>query len=141
MSAPSATVPTTTVDSTSNPYHSMPSNAISAIVSWATSGCPCTSKTILQRPSAVSYPNTFVIMWFGVSLGTYGTVPYVALDVHYQGGSIQAGKPLQALGGMWVKGINGAMKPEQDSNIRSSLTAQVPATSPEPTGMKKFGSY
>lgn len=109
---------------------------------WIQSGCPCASVEILQRPSAVSYPNTFVIMWKNpIVSGAKTPIAHICLDVHYDGAKIEAGQALQALGGFWAKGIAGALKPEQDIAFKPLLTPVVPAVSPDPTNLAKFGGY
>ena len=109
---------------------------------WIKSGCPAASVEILQRPSAVSYPNTFVIMWKNpIVAGAKAPIAHICLDVHYDGAMIEAGKAIQALGGFWAQGINGALKPEQDLTLKPLLIAKVPATSPDPTSLAKFGNY
>ena len=107
---------------------------------WVKNGCLAASMEILQRPSSVSYPNTFVIMWKNPTI-TGTPVAHICLDVHYDGTALEAGKPLQALGGFWAKGIVGDLKPQQDLTLKSLLTAKVPAVSPDPTGLAKFGKY
>ncbi len=119
----------------------MATNLVQALTLWVGGGCPCNEMVILQRPSAKKYPNTFVVMWKGVNLAGFGVVEYVALDLHYAGDSIQQGKDLTALGGLWVKGQQGAHKPEQDGNLRGLLKARVPAQSPDPSTLEKFGIY
>ncbi len=109
---------------------------------WITNGCMAASVEILQRPSAVSYPNTFVIMWKNpIVPNAKGPIAHICLDVHYEGGAIEAGKAIQALGGLWAQGINGAMKPEQDLTLKPLLIGKVPAVSPDPTTLAKFGGY
>jgi hypothetical protein len=95
---------------------------------------------LLQRPSAITYPNTFVMMWKSVVIGGH-TVSHVCLDLHYTGSSIKSGEPLQALGGMWAKGVYGALHPEQSLAMRDKLRAVAPLNSPDPDGMETFGSY
>lgn len=107
---------------------------------WVKNGCLAASMEILQRPSSVSYPNTFVIMWKNpIIAGT--PVAHICLDVHYDGTMVEAGKAIQALGGFWAKGIVGDLKPQQDLTLKPLLTAKVPATSPDPTSLAKFGKY
>lgn len=107
---------------------------------WVKSGCLAASVEILQRPSAVAYPNTFVIMWKNPIIAGK-PVAHICLDVHYEGTAPEAGKALQALGGFWAKGIVGDLKPQQDLTLKPLLTAKVPAVSPDPTGLAKFGKY
>ena len=109
---------------------------------WIKSGCPAASVEILQRPSAVSYPNTFVIMWKNpIVAGAKAPIAHICLDVHYDGTTIEAGKAIKALGGFWAQGIVGALKPEQDLTLKPLLIAKVPTVSPDPTGLGKFGGY
>lgn len=109
---------------------------------WIKNGCQAKGVKILQRPSAVSYPNTFVVMWEEpVVQRAKAPIPYICLDVHYEGGAIEAGKAMTALGGLWAKGVKGALKPEQDTTLKPLLTPKVPDVSPDPSGMDKFGAY
>jgi hypothetical protein len=119
----------------------MDNHLVQALTQWVNGDCACAQRVILQRPSAVTYPNTFVIMWKNVNLTGVGVVEYVALDLHYEGDSIQQGQNLRALGGLWVKGQQGAHKPEQDGNLRGLLKAKVPAQSPDPSTLEKWGAY
>ncbi len=113
------------------------------IENWAKGGCKAESVVVLQRPSAQSYPNTFVIMWKNVRLGFRNKVyDHLCLDVHYQGDKIEKDKALVSLGGLWVKGITGAMKPQQHpGQLSAKLKAHVSSTAPDPDGMEKFGNY
>jgi hypothetical protein len=108
---------------------------------WITGGFTCDSKEILKRPSAITNPNTFVVMWKGVTLEGLEKVDYVALDVHYEGLTVEKDKALKALGGLWIKGIEGGLKPEQRPLMKPKLKAVVPAKSPDPTTLKTFGGY
>ena len=109
---------------------------------WIISGCPASSVEVLQRPSSVKYPNTFVFMWMNpVVAGAKSAIPYICLDVHYDGKAVNAGEAIQALGGFWAKGIVGDLKPEQDSTLKPLLRAKAPTTSPDPGTLKKFGKY
>jgi len=109
--------------------------------SWVKSGCNAQEMVILKRPSAQTDPNTFVIMWKN-PVGLPG-VQHVCLDVHYEGGQIEAGKPLKALGGFWAKGITGDLKPQQSDDLmfKNALLALAPQVSPDPDGMDNFGNY
>ena len=98
---------------------------------------------ILQRPSAESCPNTFVYMWKDPKIGAL-QVTYVALDVHYEGGEIEAGKPIKALGGMWMKAnptVDGSVKPQQDDSFGVLMRAVVLKESPDPKGLAAFGKF
>lgn len=109
---------------------------------WIKSGCQAASVEILQRPSAVTYPNTFVIMWKNpVVSGAKAPIAHICLDVHYEGTAIEAGKAIKALGGFWAQGIKGALKPEQDLTLKPLLVSKVPAVSPDPSLLAKFGAY
>jgi len=98
---------------------------------------------ILQRPSAESWPNTFVYMWKDPKIGEL-QVAYVALDVHYEGGDIEAGQPIKALGGMWMKSnptVDGSVKPQQDNSFGVLMRPVVLDESPDPKGLEVFGKY
>ena len=112
------------------------------VLSWAEScGAP---DQVLQRPSAESFPNTFVFMWNkDVKLGKYG-VTYIAIDVHYEGDEIEAGRPIKYLGGLWAKAfpkVNGGLTPQQDTEIGDLLRKVIPEKSPDPSKCEKFGKY
>lgn len=109
---------------------------------WIKNGCLANEKVVLQRPSAVSYPNTFVVMWKNPQVaGAKFQIQHICLDVHYEGDKIEGGKAIKALGGFWAKGIKGSLKPEQDLELKPLLLLQVDSVSPDPTGMDKFGEY
>jgi len=113
----------------------------SKVESWVTAGCKADELIILQRPSAQSYPNTFVYMFKGVVLG-FKRFDYVALDVHYAGDAIEEGKERVALGGLWIKGEHGAMKPQQHGgNLLGKLNSITSDKAPDPTNLDKFGNY
>lgn len=112
----------------------------STIWQWVDDGCPGTV-TIMQRPSAKKYPNTFVLIWTNLNLP--GGIQQISLDVHYQGTQLQAGQPLQALGSLWVKGMNGPLKPEQQATQtqKEHLLAEIGNTSPDPSLYARYGNY
>ena len=112
----------------------------STIWQWVNSGCLGTV-TILQRPSAEQYPNTFVLIWTGLNLA--GGIQQISLDVHYEGEKLEAGKPLKALGSLWVKGMDGALKPEQQASFaqKEKLLAQIGDISPDPKKYQRYGRY
>lgn len=68
-------------------------------------------------------------------------IAHIFLDVHYEGGALEADKPITALGECWAQGINDALKPEQDLILKPLLNAKVSAISPDPTTLAKFGNY
>ena len=111
------------------------------IWTWVDNHCPAATVTILQRPSAESYPNTFVVLWTGAGLPPGMTK--IWLDVHYVGDKIEGGKPLLALGGLWATGFDGALKPEQQANLtqRNNLLAHIGNTSPDPSALGNYGMY
>lgn len=103
------------------------------IEDWADRGCPYTKLQILRRPSAETYPNTFVA-FFENAITVNGRPCTIKLDLHYEGNMIEPGKPLQALGGLWITGFNGAMKPEQHGGVlKSALRAYAPGNAPKLT--------
>lgn len=112
----------------------------STIWQWVNNGCPGTF-TILKRPSAVEYPNTFVLIWTNLNLP--GGIQQISLDIHYQGAQLQAGQPLLALGSLWVKGMIGALKPEQQatSTQKEQLVAKIGKSSPDPSQYSNYGNY
>lgn len=108
------------------------SNAITiqAIELWATNGLPYTSLTILARPTAETYPNTYVFV-FNNAVHVNGAMRDVKVDVHYQGNNITPGKPRLAIGGLWMTGIFGAMKPQQHGgDLLQQLLAELPSNAP-----------
>lgn len=111
------------------------------IWNWVDNHCPAEHTEILKRPSAETYPNTFVVMFSGTGLPTGMTK--IFLDVHYVGDKIEGGQPLQALGGLWATGFIGALKPEQEGTgvQKLSLIAHIGHTSPDPTGLNNYGMY
>jgi hypothetical protein len=109
---------------------------------WVKAGCPAKSKTLLQRPSAQECPNTFVILWNDPQ-GLGLPVTKIWLDVHYKGNKIEPGKELLALGGFWATGIEGALKPEQDTDLlfKNMLLAETLNESPELMDIPVYGKY
>lgn len=105
------------------------------IANWAAGGFVCVKTNTVYRFQG-AYPNTFVLIWVGPTIG--GVVrDWVCQDVHYT----NAGA-FQALGGFWIRGVDGASKPEQHwrnshSAARRQLyldvRAQVPAIAPDKT--------
>lgn len=117
-----------------------PLNA-NVIWNWVNNDCPSATVTILKRPSAQSYPNTFVVMWSGTGLPP--GMSKICLDVHYEGAQIEGGKPLLALGGLWATGFDGALKPEQHatSGQKTALLRSIGGTAPNPDGLDNYGQY
>jgi hypothetical protein len=128
---------------------------VKRILQWIGGGCKAQETLLLQRPSAESYPNTFVLMWKKPVISLWKSFdydkwrpPHICLDVHYVGSSIKAGEEFKALGGMWAKGVTGALKPEQDfklitlySDYYDILRGMVPDQSPDSEPLAKFGAY
>ncbi|WP_439893472.1 hypothetical protein ACS7SF_26705 (plasmid) [Ralstonia sp. 25C] len=112
----------------------------STIWDWVNNGCPG-AVTLLQRPSSEKYRNTFVLIWTDLNLA--GGIQQISLDVHYEGEKLEAGKPLKALGSLWVKGMDGALKPEQQasSTQKQKLLAHIGDTSPDPKKYPRYGRY
>lgn len=103
------------------------------IEDWADRGCPYTKMQILRRPSAETCPNTFVA-FFEDAITVNGRPCTIKLDLHYEGDRIEPGKPMQVLGGLWITGINGAMKPEQHGGrLKRALLAYAPGNAPKLT--------
>jgi hypothetical protein len=128
---------------------------IKRIVQWIGGGCQAQETLLLQRPLAESYPNTFVVMWKKPVICLWKTFdyggwrpPHICLGIHYKGSSIKAGEEFKALGGLWAKGVTGALKPEQDFKLNKAysefydlLLGMVPDQSPDPEPLAKFGDY
>jgi hypothetical protein len=87
-------------------------DTIDLIEQWADDGMPCASMEVLARPTAEDDPNTYVFV-FKNALHVQGAMRDVFLDVHYQGATIAPGAARKAFGGLWMKGVQGDMKPEQ----------------------------
>ncbi|GEM_PF-6774867 len=61
------------------------------ITQWILNGCKASEMVILQRPSAKTCPNTFVVMWLKpVVEGVIPPLQYICLDVHYKGDEVEA---------------------------------------------------
>ncbi len=121
-------------------YCTMSHQTMTLIEDWADRGCPYSNKLVMSRPSAVSDPNTYVI-FFENAVTINGSLKTIKLDVHYEGTKIEAGKARKALGGLWISGVNGDMKPEQHGGIlRSALNNYTPGNAPALTD-GKFGRY
>jgi hypothetical protein len=104
------------------------------IANWANAGFPCVRELFVYRYQA-AFPNTFVKIWVTAAVG--GVMrPWVCQDVHYD----NAGA-LQALGGFWIQGHNGAANPEQEwqnhpaspmrAQLYNDIVAVVPANAPD----------
>lgn len=111
-------------------YCTSNANTIHAIELWAANGLPYTSLTILARPTAQAHPNTYVFV-FNNAVHVNGAMRDVKVDVHYQGVNITPGQPMIALGGLWMTGVNGAMKPQQHGGeLLQQLRAELPSNAP-----------
>jgi len=120
---------------------SMKPAAVSIIETWADHGLTYTGQTVLTRPSAETYPNTYVFIFKG-AVTVDGASKDVSIDVHYEGDKIEGGKARRAIGGLWMKGVEGAMKPEQHGGeILRVLKANLPASAPKPPCDGKYGAY
>ena len=100
-----------------------------AIDAWAREGLPYTDLVVLARPTAESDPNTYVYVFKGVNVN--GVTREVKVDVHYKGGSIAPGASRKAIGGLWMKGVPGAMKPQQHGGaLLRQLQLELPGNAP-----------
>ena len=114
-------------------YCSMDDEAAGIIEAWADRGCPYSKLTILSRDSARTHPNTFVF-FFENAVTVRGASKTVKVDVHYDGNKIEPGRNRVAIGGLWMTGINGAMKPQQHGKqLLRSLNSYTPGHSPKIT--------
>lgn len=103
---------------------------IKILENWAYNGVPCSRLVVLVRPTAVAYPNTYVFV-FKNALRMDGILRDVFVDVHFRGQWVTPGAQRRALGGLWVPGLQGAMKPEQHGGLlRSALNAELPGAAP-----------
>jgi hypothetical protein len=115
-------------------YHCNSSGAnqayINLIETWADNGLPHSKITVLARPTAETYPNTFVFIFENAV--TVDGLPYnVYVDVHYIGAAITAGAGIVAIGGLWIKGFRGGMKPSQHGGeLLLQLQAELPSNAP-----------
>jgi len=97
---------------------------------WADNGLPYASLTVLARPSAETYPNTYVFI-FKSALTMNGSLRDVLVDVHYEGDKITPGARMLAIGGLWIPGVQGAMKPTQHAGeLLAQLRAELPSNAP-----------
>jgi hypothetical protein len=97
---------------------------------WADNGVPHAKLTILARPSAETYPNTYVFI-FNNALSIDGVSRNVFVDIHYEGDTITPGRSMVAIGGLWIPGIYGAMKPTQHKGeLLLQLKAELPSNAP-----------
>ena len=83
-----------------------------SIQTWSTQGFPAGKVNVTYRFQA-TYPNTFCIIWARPDIG--GVRRWACLDVHYNEGNQRI-----ALGGFWIKDVDGARKPEQDWRVHPS---------------------
>lgn len=111
----------------------MPRRIATEIEAWADRGCPYSDQLVLSRPSAVSDPNTYVI-FFKDAITIDGVSKTIKVDVHYDGDKIEAGKSRKALGGLWISGVRGDMKPQQHGGqLKKSLDNYTPGVAPSLT--------
>ena len=119
----------------------LPPVLVGQIAAWATAGFPCVKVNYAYRFQA-TYANTFVKSWMGPTIGAIER-DWVCQDVHYT----PAGA-LQALGGFWIGGVNGAALPQQEwrNNTNSPMRAQlyqdivalIPVPAPDKTTALKW---
>uniref|UniRef100_A0A914DAS1 Uncharacterized protein n=1 Tax=Acrobeloides nanus TaxID=290746 RepID=A0A914DAS1_9BILA len=118
-----------------------------AIKEWIRKDCPLRKGgtfTIFKRPSAVEYPNTFVLIWTepNILAGPHtDCFSKISLNVHYEGQKLEEGKPLKVLGSLWAKGFDGSLKPQQefDKCLKDILIQKIGSTSPDPSHYEKYG--
>ncbi len=97
---------------------------------WADNGLPYTNLLVLVRPTAETDPNTYVFI-FKNALTIDGLPRDVYVDVHYEGDRITPGARRKAIGGLWMPGIKGAMKPSQHGGeLLRQLLAELPSNAP-----------
>lgn len=112
-------------------YCSTRQTTIEAIERWANEGLPYTSLTVLARPTAETWRNTYVFVFHNAVL-VEGQRRDVKVDVHYKGDRITPGADFLAFGGLWMTGVNGAMKPEQHGGeLRTQLSFELPRKAPK----------
>ena len=75
---------------------------------WATTGFSCDRRYDLDRPQTL-YPKTICMIWLRPTIGGR-TYEYACLDVHYD-----RDDKFRAIGGFWIKDVDGDLKPQQDS--------------------------
>ena len=98
---------------------------------WADNGLPYTNLTVLVRPTAQTWPNTYVFI-FENALTVQGASRSVFVDVHYEGMQVTPGARKIAIGGLWIPGLKGAMKPQQHGGeLLSQLNAELPSNAPK----------
>jgi hypothetical protein len=99
------------------------------IHAWARAGCKCKTRSVTFRPQD-TYPNTFCIIYQNVTFGgrRFG---YVCLDVHYYSDGA-----MQALGGLWITGLDGSLKPNNDQDLKEAFLPNVPTAAPSDKSIK-----
>ena len=112
----------------------LPPLLVGHIAAWATGGFASVKSHYVYRYQT-AFPNTFVKVWIRPTIGGVQR-DWVCQDVHYTGAGA-----LQALGGFWIRNVNGAAYPEQEwqNNAMSPARAQlyldvrgtVPAAAPD----------
>lgn len=111
-------------------YCDMSAVNVANVEHWADSGAPYTRLSVLARPTAKKYPNTYVFI-FESAMTVGGAPRHVYVDVHYQGNSITPGASMVAIGGLWMPGIQGGMKPTQHGGeLLRQLKAELPSNAP-----------
>jgi hypothetical protein len=111
-------------------YCTMGGLNINAVERWADDGLPYTKLTVLVRPTAETDPNTYVFI-FEHALTLHGVARNVYVDMHYEGDAITPGARLKAVGGLWIPGIQGCMKPTQHGGeLLRQLLAELPSNAP-----------
>jgi hypothetical protein len=103
---------------------------IKILENWGFNAVPYARLSVLVRPTSVAHPNTYVYI-FQDALRMDGVMRSVNVDVHYEGQFAAPERSIRALGGLWVTGIGGAIKPMQHGGrLRSALLAELPRISP-----------
>jgi len=111
-------------------YCTMDNRIIKAIEAWVDNSFSYTKMAVLKRPSAETHPNTFVF-FLENALPVDGKLCTLKIDVHYKGHSITGGQDRIAIGGLWITGVKGAMKPQQHGGqLLRSLNNELPGRSP-----------
>ncbi len=77
------------------------------ILTWASAGFACNRRYDLDRPQ-LRYPKTICMVWVSPTINKI-IYPYAWLDLHYK-----SDNTLEAIGGFWIDGVEGDLKPQQD---------------------------
>ena len=80
------------------------------ILTWASAGFACNRRYDLDRPQ-LRYPKTICMVWVSPTINKI-IYPYAWRHLHDK-----SDNTLEAIGGFWIDGVEGDLKPQQDEKL------------------------